>query len=120
MSVFFLSMIISVAKRRAELILLKENAFDHRKNLMKYRPEDLSKMLWIMACISLVVYALYCVEKKNNLIYSIIPATYGIMRFCILAEQGKTSDPIRLFFKDIQLIVTGIIFLLFLSIKIYG
>jgi len=120
MSIFFLSMIISVAKRKSELILLKEDASNYRKNLMRYKPEDLSKMLWIMAGISLVVYIIYCIEKKNNLIYSVIPATYGIMRFCILAEQGRTADPVKLFFKDIQLIIVAAIFLLFLGMKIYG
>ena len=120
MSIFFLSMIVSIAKRKSELILLKENASYHRKNLMEYRLEDLSKMLWIMAGISLVVYIIYCIEKKNNLIYSVIPATYGTMRFCILAEQGKIADPIKFFFKDIQLIIVVAIFLVFLSIKIYS
>ncbi len=120
MSIFFISMIISIAKRRSELILLKGDASNHRENLMRYKIEDLSRMLWILAGVSLVVYAIYCIEKRNNLIYSIIPATYGIMRFCILAERGKTADPVRLFFKDIQLIVAVIIFLVFLGIKIYG
>ena len=120
MSVFFLSMIISIAKRKSELILLKEYASSHRKNLMIYKQEDLSKMLWIMAGISLVVYIIYCIEKKNDLIYSVIPATYGIMRFCILAEQGRTADPIKLLFKDIQLIIVTIIFLTFLGIRIYN
>ncbi len=119
MSVFFLSMIISIAKRKSELLVLKEDALYHRKNLMKYRQDDLSKMLWIMAGISLVVYTIYCIDKKNDLIYSVIPATYGVLRFCVLAEQGKTLDPIGLFFRDVQLIIVTIIFLVFLSIKIY-
>lgn len=119
MSVFFLAMIISIAKRKSELILLKENISYHRESLKRYSQEDLSKMLWIMAGISIVVYIIYCMEKKNGLIYSVIPATYGIMRFCILAEQGKTADPTRLFFEDPQLIIATLIFLVFLSIKIY-
>jgi hypothetical protein len=76
-------------------------------------------MLWVMAGVSRVVYALYCLEKKNNLIYSIIPATYGIIRFCILAEQGRASDPVELFLKDLQLIIVSGLFIIFVGIKIY-
>ncbi len=120
MSIFFLSILISVAKRKSEILMLKEDAGNYRKNLIRYRSEDLSKMLWVMAGVSLVVYALYCVEKKNDLIYSIIPATYGIIRFCILAEQGKASDPVELFLKDIQLVVVSALFLIFIAIRIYA
>lgn len=120
MSIFFLSMLVSIAKRKSELMLLKEDVLYHRKNLIKYSTEDLSRMLWIMSGISLAVYIIYCIEKKTGLIYSVIPATYGIMRFCILAEQGKTADPIGLFLKDIQLIIITTIFLTLIGIKIYG
>ena len=119
MSIFFLSILISIAKRKSEILMLKASAGDYRKNLIRYRSEDLSKMLWLMAGVSLVVYALYCVEKKNGLIYSIIPATYGIIRFCILAEQGRASDPVELFFKDVHLIVVSGVFLFFVGVKIY-
>jgi len=119
MSIFFLSMLISIAKRKSEILVLKEDAGHYRKNLIRYRSEDLSKMLWVMAGVSLVVYALYCLEKKNNLIYSIIPATYGIIRFCILAEQGRASDPVELFLKDLQLIIVSGLFIIFVGIKIY-
>ncbi len=119
MSIFFLSMVVSIAKRKSEILLLKENALYHRKNLVKYNPEDLSKMLWVMASISIAVYVLYCIEKKNDFIYSVIPATYGIIRFCILAEQGRAADPVRVFFKDLNLMIASLLFLGFLTVKMY-
>jgi len=120
LTVFFIAMMISIAKRLNELKELGKNAaILHRKSQSGYSLTYLNSMLWACGSVTLVVYALYAVEHSKLVIFSIIPATYGIFRFIYLTDQGKGSDPIKTLFSDGQLLLTTLIFLLFLALVIY-
>ena len=120
LTVFFIAMMISIAKRVNELKELgQEAAVLHRKSQAGYSDNYLNSMLWACGSITLVVYALYSVEHGTLVVYSVIPATYGIFRFIYLTDLGRGSDPIRTLFSDRQLLVTTLIFLFFLTIVIY-
>ena len=121
LTVFFIAMMISIAKRLNELKQLgKDTAHLHRKSQTGYSLTYLNSMLWACGSVTLVVYALYAVEHGKLVIFSIIPATYGIFRFIYLTDLGKGSDPIKTLFSDRQLLLTTSIFLLFLTIVIYS
>ena len=120
LTVFFIAMMISIAKRLNELKELgNEDAVKHRKSQVGYSLNYLNNMLWACAGITLVVYSLYAVEHGKPVMYSIVPATYGIFRFIYLTDLGKGSDPIKILFSDRQLLLTTLIFLLFLTFVIY-
>lgn len=119
MTVFFMAMLISVAKRKTELQILTKKALAHRESLKDYTISYLGQLLWCLGGITLVTYALYTVEKGDGLVYSLIPATYGIVRFFYLTESGKCGDSIKALFEDIQLLLTTLLFFVFLSLKIY-
>ena len=120
LTVFFIAMMISIAKRLNELKELGEKeAVLHRKSQAGYSLNYLNSMLWACGSITLVVYSLYAVEHGRLVMYSVIPATYGIFRFIYLTDQGKGSDPIKTLFSDQQLLLTTLIFLLFLAFAIY-
>ncbi len=120
LTVFFISMLISVAKRLSEYSILgKETAILHRSSQAYYGADFLTNLLWACGAITLVVYSLYVVEKDQILIYSLLPATYGVLRFIMLTEKGRCSDPIKVLLKDKQLALTTIVFLFFLIISIY-
>lgn len=119
-TVFFIAMMISIAKRVNELKELgKGDAIMHRKSQEGYSQTYLNSMLWACGSITLVVYALYAVEQGSLVIYSILPASYGIFRFIYLTDLGRGSDPIRTLFSDRQLLLTTLIFLLVLTFVIY-
>lgn len=120
LTVFFISMMISIAKRVNELKELgQEIAVLHRKSQAGYSDNYLNSMLWGCGSITLVVYALYAVEHGALVVYSVVPATYGIFRFIYLTDLGRGSDPIRTLFSDRQLSLTTLIFICFLTIVIY-
>ncbi len=120
MTVFFISMLISVAKRLSEFDELgKEKAILHRVSQRGYSINYLTNMLWACGAITLVVYALYVVEHSGIVVYSVLPATYGVFRFIHLADQGKAADPIKILFTDMQLLLTTFFFLTFLGLTIY-
>jgi decaprenyl-phosphate phosphoribosyltransferase len=119
LTVFFMSMLISVTKRKVEFDLLKTDGSVHRKSLQYYNANYLYSYLWTLGGISLVVYSLYTVEKGNGLVYSVVPAAYGIVRFILLTDIGIGGDPIKALFGDLQLLVTTLIFLCVIGFRIY-
>ena len=118
-TVFFLALLITIAKRKSEIVMLGAEATNHRSSLAQYSIHFLNHFLWAMACVSLVTYALYTVENSHNLVYSIIPATYGVIRFLMLTENGKGGDPILTLVKDPHLLISTLVFLGLVCYKIY-
>lgn len=120
LTVFFIAMMISIAKRINELKELgKNDAAMHRKSQIGYSLNYLNSMLWACGSITLVVYSLYAVEHRSLVIYSVLPASYGIFRFIYLTDLGRGSDPIKTLFSDRQLLMTTLIFLFVLTLVIY-
>ena len=78
-----------------------------------------------MVCLSmaggaaLVMYALYTVEKGGSLIYTVIPAGYGIFRYCLLILKGKKGEPLEVFSDDVQLWLVSCLFLVQIVWVIY-
>jgi len=120
LTVFFLALLITLAKRKCELVVLHKDAQNHRRALAHYSLAYLNNFLWTMGGVSIVTYGLYIVGNKANIIYSIIPATYGIARFLLLVDRGKGGDPILTLVKDPHLVLTVLIFFGFLCYHIYG
>ncbi|SDU60610.1 4-hydroxybenzoate polyprenyltransferase [Desulfobacula phenolica] len=120
LTVFFIAMMISIAKRLTELKELGEkNAILHRKSQIGYSLTYLNSMFWTCGSVTLVVYSLYAVEHGSLVIYSVLPASYGIFRFIYLTDLGRGSDPIKTLFSDKQLLLTTLIFLFVLTLVIY-
>ena len=113
-------MMISIAKRLNELKELgKDDAILHRKSQIGYSLMYLNSMLWACGSVTLVVYSLYAVEHGSLVIFSVLPASYGIFRFIYLADLGRGSDPIKTLFSDRQLLLTTLSFLFVLTFVIY-
>lgn len=120
LTVFFIALMISTAKRVNEHIELgKEKAELHRKSQSAYSMNYLNNMLWSSGGVTLVVYSLYAVENGPMIVFSVIPAAFGIFRFLYLTDQGKGSDPIKTLFSDWPLFLTTVVFFLIISLVIY-
>ena len=107
---FFLSLLLVLVKRRAELVVLGTNAAAHRKVLKYYSEGFLDKLILIAATITITAYILYSIDPKvtfllktNSLIYTSVFVVIGVFRFVQLSE-GKEfdgeGDPTTLLFKD--------------------
>jgi 4-hydroxybenzoate polyprenyltransferase len=100
---FFLALLLGLAKRRAELATLKERAAVHRPVLARYTLSYLDVLLAVMAALSIICYAVYTVLPQHNptLIVTIPPVVYGIARYLLLVmvhggdapEEMLTRDP---------------------------
>ena len=127
---FFLSLLLVLVKRRAELVVLGTNAAAHRKVLKYYSEGFLDKLILIAATITITAYILYSIDPKvtfllktNLLIYTSIFVVIGVFRFVQLSE-GKEfdgeGDPTTLLFKDrfTQLVLLAWLISLFLLLYV--
>jgi len=118
-TVFFLSLLITVAKRKTEIMVIGKESVNHRVSLQHYPVSYLDHLLWAAGGVSIVTYALYTVENGQLLVFSLMPATYGITRFIMLTNKGDGGDPILALVKDSHLIIATLIFLTIIFSNIY-
>lgn len=93
-----LAIFLGFSKRRHELVLMEDNAKDHRKVLEYYSPYFLDQMISVVTASTLICYALYTMSKDtieklgtSKLIYTIPFVLYGIFRYLYLVHQKETK-----------------------------
>lgn len=115
-----LALFLSLGKRRHEIILLEDNAADHRKILFEYSPALLDQMISVVTASTVVAYALYTMSAEtinkfqtDNLKYTIPFVLYGIFRYLYLIHQkSEGGSPEKILFNDRPLLINIILYLL--------
>jgi 4-hydroxybenzoate polyprenyltransferase len=105
---FLLALFLSFAKRRAEVVLLKEDAASHRPTLTEYDPYFLDQMMSVVTASTVIAYALYTMDAgvREKLGTDLLPATipfvmYGVFRYLYLVHRREGGgDPSRLILSD--------------------
>ena len=104
------AMMVSLAKRRHELLLLAENAGNHRTSLSAYSLTFFDQTISMMAGGAIVVYALYTFFAPNlpdnhAMMLTIPPALFAFLRYLYLVySRGEGGVPDDLFWTDRPLI----------------
>ncbi len=115
-----LALFLSLGKRRHEIILLEDNAADHRKILFEYSPALLDQMISVVTASTVVAYALYTMSVEtinkfhtDNLKYTIPFVLYGIFRYLYLIHQkSEGGSPEKILLNDRPLLINIILYLL--------
>jgi len=115
-----LALFLSLGKRRHEIILLEDNAADHRKILFEYSPALLDQMISVVTASTVVAYALYTMSAEtitkfqtDNLKYTIPFVLYGIFRYLYLIHQkSEGGSPEKILLNDRPLLINIILYLL--------
>jgi 4-hydroxybenzoate polyprenyltransferase len=118
---FFLALFITVSKRRHELVLLQDEALNHREVLKEYSPQLLDQILSIVTPSTLVAYSLYTFASGHsaNMIYTIPFVVYGLLRYLYLVYQKEAGgQPTEIFLYDWPLKISILLWLIF-SIYIF-
>ena len=114
-----ISLFLGFTKRRAEVVLLKERAKEHRRVLAQYSKAYLDQAISIATAACVVGYVLYTVDERTidlvgsrAMILTVPFVIYGIFRYMYLVYQIGTTedyggDPTKTIFTDIPLLVTG-------------
>ena len=108
-----LALFLALGKRRHELVLLEEEASDHRPILEEYNPYFLDQLIAVVTASIVIAYCLYTVDAKTvakfgttNLLYTVPFVFYGIFRYLYLIHQkSKGGSPETLILKDKPLLI---------------
>jgi 4-hydroxybenzoate polyprenyltransferase len=118
---FFLSLFLSTGKREADIILLKENAVNH-KVTAKYYTRQLVNTLVAISTSSLVIsYGLYSFLSDHKALLLTLPfALYTIFRYLYLIYSGsRIARHPELVYKDKQLLIGIVLWLIAVGLVIY-
>jgi 4-hydroxybenzoate polyprenyltransferase len=108
-----LSLFLALGKRRYELVLLDQDASQHRPILKEYNPYLLDQMISVVTASTFVAYCLYTISDDTiekfgtkNLIFTVPFVLYGIFRYLYLIHQkAEGGTPEALVLKDRPLLI---------------
>ncbi len=117
---FFFATFLAFCKRRDEVASI-ESARDGatRASLRNYSVAFLDRLLAPLGALSILAYALYTLDEETvrthgpNLMFTVPFVVFGVIRYLwLVLERGGGAEPSRLLFRDRQLQVAGVSWLL--------
>lgn len=122
-----LALFLAMSKRRHELILLEEEASEHRPILKEYSPYLLDQMIAVVTASTVITYCLYTISEETvtkfgtaKLIYTVPFVLYGIFRYLYLVHQRREGgSPEILVLKDKPLLMDIFLWILTAGLIIY-
>jgi decaprenyl-phosphate phosphoribosyltransferase len=118
LSVFLLSIFLSVGKRYSEQVSMGDKAELHRRTLKEYPDGFLDAAMHISGSAVLITYSLYVISRPL-LIYTVPLCLFGLFRYIVLIKSGCEGDPSAALLKDIHLMIIGIIWIFMVGLSIY-
>jgi 4-hydroxybenzoate polyprenyltransferase len=103
-----LALLLSMGKRRHELILLEDRAIDHRPILKEYSAYLLDQMIAVVTASTLIAYCLYTISQEtvekfgtSALVWTAPFVLYGIFRYLYLIHlKGQGGSPEEIILQD--------------------
>lgn len=120
-----LALFLGLSKRRHELILLEEDALNHRKILQEYSPSLLDEMISVVTSSTVMAYTLYTffsktATKTHYLMLTVPFVLYGIFRYLYLIHQkNEGGSPEVLLLTDKPLLIDILLWLLAVFVILY-
>ena len=124
----FISLLLAILKRRAELIQLQGKRDSSRKVLADYDPGFLDMLPGPLGAMTIMAYSLYTVDPQTiakfgnrDLILTIPLVIYGVFRYLYLAwKKDRGGDPTSLVLEDKGILAAGLFWLILCALVIYG
>jgi len=122
-----LALFLAMSKRRHEIILLEQDAENHRPILKEYSPYLLDQMIAVVTASIVVAYCLYTISEETvtkfgttKLIFTVPFVLYGIFRYLYLIHQkSEGGTPEVLILKDKPLLLDIFFWIVSASVIIY-
>jgi hypothetical protein len=103
-----LSLFMALSKRRAELVMLAEDASGHRRILAEYSPYLLDQMISVVTASTVLAYAFYTISPEtvekfgtDRLLFTVPFVIYGVFRYLYLIHQrAEGGNPTELLMTD--------------------
>lgn len=121
LSVFLLSVYLSTGKRLSEKQRLGDSAVNHRKALLAYPQGFLEGALHMTGAVALVTYTMYVISRHSPiLLYTVPLSCFGLLRYILRVQSGKSGDPTESLTQDIPLLLVGLLWVILVGWGIYG
>lgn len=121
LSVFLLSVFLSTGKRLAEKQHLGDVAHHHRKALVAYPKGFLEGAMYMTGGSVLVTYTMYVISRHSSLLlYSVPLCCFGLLRYILRVQSGKSGDPTESLVRDVPLLIVGVVWVSMVGWGIYG
>ena len=122
-----LSLFISIGKRRHEMILLKEEAKNHRPILQEYNISLLDQMIAVVTPGVIITYMLYTTSSETiskfgtkNLVFTIPFVLYGIFRYLYLIySKEEGGSPEMIIFTDKPMLFNLLFYTITIGVILY-
>ena len=122
-----IALFLGFSKRRQEITVRARGADHHRKVLSDYSIPFIDQMIGIASAATILFYVLYAISPdtierfgSRNLMLTIPFVLYGIYRYLYLMHRREfNGNPGSTIFKDVPLVVNGMIWLLFVLFIVY-
>jgi len=122
-----LALFLGLAKRRQELVSLKDSASDHRPALGEYSLPLLDQMLSTVAGMCILAYGLYTVSPdtvakvgSDRLKWTLPFVLYGILRYLYLVHRKDvTGSPEKVLLSDIPTVVNLVLYTVAALVALY-
>lgn len=120
-----LALFLGLSKRRHELILLEDDALNHRRILQEYSPSLLDEMISVVTSSTVMAYTLYTffsktATKTHYLMLTVPFVLYGIFRYLYLIHQkNEGGSPEVLLLTDKPLLIDILLWLLAVFVILY-
>lgn len=109
------ALFFGIDKRKRE-----ENKDNVRIVLKSYTEEFLDKFSIVCISLTIMFYSLWVMNQKNDLLYFSIPIIiFIIMQYMLTSDKEKKGDPVTVFFDNKILIVSTMIYGLFMLFSLY-
>ncbi len=118
---FLLALFLALGKRRHELVLLGENAKEHRRILEEYSIEMLDQLISIATGALIISYSLYTFLADNMYMMLTIPLViYSLFRYLFLVHANNFSGETEVIFKDKGMVLSMILWAVLVVSILYG
>lgn len=117
---FFFSLFVAFCKRYEEVGRQAEAQAPTRATMKEYTVPFLNMIIGPLAALSILSYALYTVAPETkavhgtaDLMFTVPFVVYGVFRYLFLVyRRDEGGDPARLLFKDVPLLLSGVLYLM--------
>ena len=118
-----LSLFLALSKRRHELVLLQEEASNHRQTLKEYSLPLLDQMITIVTAATLMAYSLYTFQGptgNHRLMITIPLVLYGMFRYLYLVYMRmEGGSPEEMLLRDWHMLGTVLLCAAVIIIVLY-
>jgi 4-hydroxybenzoate polyprenyltransferase len=118
LTVFLLSLFLSLGKRHAEKVSLGDQAGQHRLILEIYPERFLEKAMYLCGGAVIVTYAIYALNHPY-MVFTVPLCMFGLLRYLFHVNVGRSGDPTHALLRDLPLMATSLLWVAMVAWSIY-